>query len=206
MVAPINLFLLRHGEVEAPYRNVFGGRIDMGLSPRGQEQAALLAKYLRARTIHAFYASPMKRAQQTLAQFAAQCTAPPIVLEGLQEVDFGAWTGLDGIQVRERFHASASEWTEKLEAAAIPNAESVAGFRARVESCLRQMTQSHPGQNIAVVCHGGVIRMMLAILFALPFAKMGFVGMEYASLTHVELLPHRIKLQLLNFTPWRDLA
>ena len=40
---PTQLALVRHGEVEEAYQRVFGGRIDMSLSPRGHEQAAALA-------------------------------------------------------------------------------------------------------------------------------------------------------------------
>src|SRR5579864_8168457 len=61
------LLLIRHGEVEARYQRLFGGRIDMNLSPRGKRQAKTLANYLEAKTIDAIYASPMKRVQQTLA-------------------------------------------------------------------------------------------------------------------------------------------
>ncbi len=84
MASPTRLFLLRHGEVEARYQHVFGGRIDMELSPRGHEQAALLANYLRSRNLHVIYASPMRRAQQTLAAFGPQLVRPPIVMEDLQ--------------------------------------------------------------------------------------------------------------------------
>ena len=34
------LLLIRHGEVEVRYQGIFGGSIDMNLSPRGQRQAA----------------------------------------------------------------------------------------------------------------------------------------------------------------------
>ena len=61
------LLLIRHAEVEASYQGVFGGRIDMDLSPRGHDQAATLARYLHEKPLSAIYASPMKRVQQTLA-------------------------------------------------------------------------------------------------------------------------------------------
>src|SRR5579862_2981675 len=67
---PTQLAFIRHGEVEKAYLRVFGGRIDMNLSPRGHEQAAALAKWLERQHIDAVYASPMKRVQQTLAPFA----------------------------------------------------------------------------------------------------------------------------------------
>ena len=44
MSTPTTLFLLRHGEVEDRYHRVFGGRIDMELSPLGHDQAAKLAR------------------------------------------------------------------------------------------------------------------------------------------------------------------
>jgi len=41
------IYLLRHAEVETRYQRVFGGRIDMELSPRGHQQALALATYMR---------------------------------------------------------------------------------------------------------------------------------------------------------------
>ncbi len=206
MSTPTTLFLLRHGEVEHRYHRVFGGRIDMELSPLGHDQAAKLARYLRQRPLDAIYASPMKRAQQTLAPLAGHCARKPVVLPGLREVDFGDWTGLNWEEVRTKFNASAFEWLDKLEHAAIPNAECGRTFRARVEPCLQQIIRDHAGETVAIVCHGGVVRMMLSILMALPLPKLAGFEIDYASLTHVEHHPHKTEVQLLNFTPWRDLA
>ena len=60
-------WLIRHGEIEKRYQNVFGGRIDMKLSPRGHRQAAALARFLHGQRFDAVYVSPMRRVQQTLA-------------------------------------------------------------------------------------------------------------------------------------------
>ena len=199
------LWLIRHAEVESRYQSVFGGRIDMGLSPRGHEQAAALAKYLRQKTVSAIYASPMKRVQQTLQPWVVNGVPRPTIVPDLREVDFGVWTGLTFGQVQARFGVSAWAWLDQLASAAIPNAECAATFRARVEPCLRQIICDHAGQQVAVVCHGGVIRMALAILLDMPFSRTGAFQVEYASLTQVRLRPEQPELQLLNFTPWREL-
>ena len=73
------LLLTRHAEVEARYQAVFGGRIDMDLSPRGHEQAATLARYLQSKSLTAIYASPMKRVQQTLAPLLVNGAPKPII-------------------------------------------------------------------------------------------------------------------------------
>lgn len=196
---------MRHGEVETRYHRVFGGsRIDMELSPRGHEQAQALADYLHAQPLEAVYVSSMKRAQQTLAPLVARNGHQPKVLHDLREVDFGDWTGLNWEEVGTKFRVSAFDWLDKMEEAAIPGGESAQQLRARVQPCVQQMLQGHHGKNVAVVCHGGIVRMILAILLDLPLSKMARVQIEYGSVTVVEHHPKITEVQLVNFTPWRD--
>lgn len=205
MTLPVRLVLLRHGEVEERYHRVFGGRIDMNLSARGQEQAAALAGYLRHRPLDAVYVSPMRRAQQTLAPIAGHCPIPPVTLPGLREIDFGDWTGLTWEQVHAQYQISAFQWLDQIEEGAIPGGESAAEFRARVAPCLEQILRDHAGQTVGIVCHGGVIRMALSILLDLPLPKTAGLEIDYASVTRVERHAHKTDLTLLNFAPWRDL-
>lgn len=197
------LWLIRHAEVEARYQKVFGGQIDMELSPRGHDQAAALATYLHQRPLDAIYASPMRRVQQTLAPLLGNGLPEPIVLPDLREVDFGVWTGLTFEQVQATFGIQATEWLDQLDRAAIPKAESAHSLRARVEPCLRQIIARHPRQRIGIFCHGGIIRMLLSVLLHLPLPNMASFAIDYASISQVRLLPHQAELGLLNFTPWR---
>ena len=205
MPSTTRLLLIRHAEVEARYQGVFGGRIDMELSPRGHQQAAALEKYLHSRPLSAIYASPMRRVQQTLAPLLVNGTPKPVILQDLREVDFGDWTGMAWEEIQARFGISAFAWLEQLECDGIANAESAETLQERVEPCLRQILAAHAGQQVAVVCHGGIIRMLLGILLRWPLARMGAFEIEYASLTQVVVHPHKAELQLLNFTPWREI-
>jgi broad specificity phosphatase PhoE len=205
MTTTTRLFLLRHAEVEARYHRIFGGHIDMELSPRGHEQAAVLAKYLHSKAFDAIYASPMKRVQLTLAPIMAGRTITPVILPGLREVNFGAWTGLSWEGVKAKYNVSAFDWLNQLEQGAIAEAESGKTFRARVQPCVEQILRDHPGQSVVIACHGGTIRMILSILLAKPLPAMADFEIEYASLTQVHCLPNKTEIQLLNFTPWRDL-
>jgi len=200
------LLLIRHAEVEARYQGVFGGRIDMDLSPRGQEQAATLARYLQSKSLSAIYASPMKRVQQTLVPLLQNGAPKPVIVPDLREVDFGDWTGLNLDQVQAKFGVSALSWLEQLECGGIANAECGETFRERVEPCLERILADHSGQQVAIFCHGGIIRMLLSILLRWPLSSMAMFEIEYASLTQVVLRPHKTRVQLLNFTPWREMA
>ena len=204
MTEPTRLYLVRHGEVETRYHRIFGGRIDMDLSPVGRQQAQALAKYLLKTPLDFLYASPMKRVQQTLEPLLPRLKNPPVVLRDLREVDFGCWTGLGWEQVLEKFNLRAYDWLQHLEEAAIPDAECGKTFRARVQPCLKKILEDHAGQAVAIYCHGGVIRMLLSILLDLPLPKMALFEIDYASLTRVDYHPRKTELHLLNFSPWRD--
>lgn len=198
------LFLLRHAEVESKYQRVFGGRIDMELSPRGHEQAAALARYVSNQSFDAVYASPMRRVQQTIAPLASHFGSPPIVCADLREVDFGDWTGLGWDDVFSRYRIRAHQWLEQIECAGIPNGECRTTFAARVEPRLKSILADHRGKSIAVVCHGGVIRMILSLLLDLPLSKMAAFEIEYASVSRVDIDSLRTEVQFLNYVPWQN--
>ncbi|MFO1499970.1 MAG: histidine phosphatase family protein [Verrucomicrobiota bacterium] len=204
MDSPTRLYLIRHGEVEARYQRVFGGRIDMELSPLGKEQARALALYLQAVPFDSIFVSPMKRVQQTVEKLVEHQTKAPVVLSELREVDFGCWTGLAWDEIQARFGISAYDWLTQLEQGLINEAEPFPQFRARIDRAVQQILGAGAGRTFAVVCHGGVIRMILAVLLDLPLSKMAGFDFEYASLTIVDWLPRKVEVQLLNYTPWRD--
>ena len=176
----------------------------MNLSARGHAQARTLADFLHGKTFAAVYASPMKRVQQTLAPFLKNGAPAQTILPDLQEIDFGDWSGYNWNEVREKFGVHPYNWLDEIELGAVPNGENGVQFRTRVEACLFEIIRRHPGETTAIFSHGGVIRMLLAILLDLPLPKTNSFEIEYTSLTQVALHPHLNEVELLNFTPWRD--
>jgi broad specificity phosphatase PhoE len=201
---PTRLLLIRHAEVEPRYQNAFGGQIDMNLSKRGLGQARTLAKFLRDKKFDAIYASPMKRVRQTLAPTLKKSAARPVICPALREIDFGDWTGFGWDAVRQKFGIQPYEWLDKIELGVVPNGESTVHFRRRVEPCLRKIIRQNRGKTALIFCHGGVIRMMLAILLDVPLPKTAAFEIEYSGVTQIALHPHLNEIELLNFTPWRD--
>ena len=197
------LFLIRHAEVEPKYHRTFGGRIDMNLSDLGHEQAEALTHYLKRHTFDAVYASPMKRVQQTLMPLMQDGGPRAETVDDLREVDFGDWTGLVWEQVQQQFGVNPYEWLVELEHARMPNAETGAQLCTRLKPVLTRIISGHPGETVAVFCHGGVIRAALAILLDLPLVKTAAFEVAYASLTEVKIGPPGNEIQLLNFAPWR---
>jgi len=200
------LLFFRHAEVEEAYHRVFGGRIDMAISALGREQARTLAEYVCRRfQLDAIYASPMRRVQMTLEPLLERLALPPVIDPDLREVDFGSWTGLRWDQISERFGVTAFDWLDNLERGTMPDAEPEEMFRRRLDRVLERIFREQPGKTVAIACHGGVIRMALAVLLDLPLHKMTHLEIDYASLTWVDCQGRKREMQLQNFTPWRDL-
>lgn len=202
---PTQLYFIRHGEVEEKYHKVFGGsRIDMALSPLGQKQGEAVAEWLKDTKLDKIYASPMLRVQQTLAPTAKQRGMEPELMAGLREVDFGDWTGNRWDEVQAKFGVSAFDWLEIIESNGIPNGEPVQELMSRVRECLIRIVNAHPHQKVAVFCHGGIIRVMIALLLEMPLMRMAHFNIEYGSISVVEIQPekkHAVEIELLNFQP-----
>jgi len=181
----------------------------MALSPEGHLQAAKLAEWLGRREIDAAYLSPMQRVQLTAQPWRAEFSGPTEILPDLREVDFGSWTGLNWAEVQERFGVSAFDWLQVF-TKGFPGGEDAADFRRRLQGCLDRILLEQTGRRVAVFCHGGVVRGLLSCLLDLPLHRFEAIEVDYASCTWItvgEVRAGRIRqeVQLLNFTPWRDL-
>ena len=71
MSDPTRLLLVRHAEPSAETRTGVYGRLDVALSPEGEEHAERLARLLATTPITAVYASPLRRAVATAGPLAA---------------------------------------------------------------------------------------------------------------------------------------
>ena len=209
--APTRLFLIRHGEVESRYHRIFGGsRIDMELSPAGHAQAERTASWLARTQFDAVYLSPLRRVALTDEPFRRHFPGEPVIIPELREIDFGDWTGFGWNDVEQRFGMSAYNWLHHLEQNHVQGAESIDHFLGRLGTSLDQILSGPGGRTVAVFCHGGVIRGLLSRLLSQPLRWFEHVEIDYAGVTWVDVGISkggklRNEVQLLNFTPWRDL-
>lgn len=153
------LTLIRHGEafsnVNPFYVESYSCR---GLTDVGIAQAHTLANRIRDEQWHydVLYASTLKRAQMT-AEIVAPAFALPIQWEDdLHELRVGDADGFAMAEVSVRFPDFANAIKEPYTRVA-PNGESWNEFAMRCAHTLHRITTLHAGQQIAVICHGGVI-------------------------------------------------
>jgi broad specificity phosphatase PhoE len=124
----------------------------------------------------------MKRVRQTVEPFEKLTSLKPVYLDELVEMDFGAWTGLSFEDVERKFGVNAVKWLEQIEAGTIPGAETVDQLMVRVEPALSRILIENINGNVAVFCHGGIIRVILSIMLEIPLVKLGKISISYCSI------------------------
>src|SRR5260370_10606259 len=86
------LLLTRHGHVEGIKPARFRGRAKLALTPAGLAQAAALAERIAGQWKPvAIYTSTLQRCVVTGAKIAAACGVRSSALDGLTDIDYGAW-------------------------------------------------------------------------------------------------------------------
>jgi len=165
------LFLARHGSTEANERKPFvlqGCEIDGPLTELGQRQSQALGRALAEFHIHAIYASPLRRAQQTAQAVANHHGLPVCAIGDLRECSVGRWEGRDW----ETIQRDDPEGYEKFFSDPVhtphPGGESYGDVLKRATAVFQQLFDRHPGENIVVVGHNMLNRAYLA----------GFVGID----------------------------
>ena len=171
--------LIRHG---LPVRRELSdGIADPELADDGFEQARHLANYLATESIDALYASPLRRAVQTAEAVAAVKSLPIIIVDGVAEWDRNS---SEYIPVEELKAAGDPRWHAMVRGEWTVHEESPEEFAARVIGSLEVIIDSHPGQRVAVSCHGGVINAYLSHVLGLPVSQ-GFFYPNYTSIHRV---------------------
>lgn len=105
LTAPLagsTVHLVRHGEVHNPDRVLYGRLPGFGLSELGQQMAQGIAEYFQARAdsgrpVHMLAASPLQRAQETVAPISARLGLPVTVEDRVLEAE-NAFEGLSEVK------------------------------------------------------------------------------------------------------------
>jgi alpha-ribazole phosphatase len=151
------VLFIRHAETEMAGR--FCGHSDPELNSQGRMQLTALTQLLSAEPIDAVYSSDLRRASSTAQAIAAVRKIPQVLRPALREIDFGQWEGLSWEQIEQMDLEYAREWIARYPHLPAPSGESFQAFEARVLEEVR-LLDGNPGP-IAVVTHGGVLRVVL---------------------------------------------
>lgn len=164
-----SLVLLRHGATDWNAAGRLQGRADIALSEAGRAAfagCALPAAY-RGR---AWYASPLRRAQETAALLGLE----PRIEPALIEMDWGGYEGRTLAELRAEHGAAFAANEDRGLDLQPPGGESPRQVQQRLLPWLRSL----PG-DAGAVTHKGVIRALLALAFDWPMLGRAPVRLDW---------------------------
>lgn len=123
------------------------------LSPQGREDARRVADLLRRYPITEVYASPFRRAWETVAPLAEALDSPVHEAPGLRE------RKLSGTPVDDFFAAVRQTWDDPT--TAHPGGETNAAAQRRGVAVVQRLRAQHPAAHIALATHGNLLALVL---------------------------------------------
>ena len=159
-VAPsqMKLVILRHGQTPGnAERRYVGSKDDQPLSAQGREQARAAACFPEVELV---YVSRLRRTHETAAIMFPN--ARQIVVPGIEEMDFGDFTGRSADEMAD--DADYRAWVEGWCEGPCPNGESKAQFNERICAAMLAFLRGAAARgerHLHLVAHGGTLMAFL---------------------------------------------
>ena len=156
---PTRILAIRHGETAWNVDTRLQGHLDIPLNDVGLRQAQHLAQALVQRdAIDAIYASDLSRAHTTAQAIAKAMDQTVTAHPGLRERHFGAFQGRTYAEIEAELPEHAWHWRKRTPDWTPPaGGESLVALRERIVATVDELASQHPGQQVVMVAHGGVL-------------------------------------------------
>ncbi len=174
--------------------------------------------------LNAVYCSDLSRALKSAEIIAKPHKLRPIVMPELRERNFGIWEGMTFNEIKEKYTQEFDAWVSNPLKFSPMQGESTIEVRDRVLNALNKILDNHSNivqsssrvvqnssklnnieqssttlNNIVVVSHGGVNRIILCHLLGIPFENIFRIEQDYGALNIVEIHDKYPMVKLLNY-------
>lgn len=180
------LFLLRHGQVEGHEAKRYNGQKNVPLTGHGRRQLDEIAARLAGVPLDAVWSSDLDRCRYGAERLAAPRGLEVVCREELRELHAGEWEGLTWEELQRLYPL---QWQARLADIVdyrMPGGESFRDAARRVLPERDRLLALHPGQNVALVAHGGVNRILLLDALGAPLDKVFCLEQDYACLNVID--------------------
>lgn len=196
------IFIVRHGQTSGNRARKYFGITDIELNEEGIIQAGLISKRLERENICRIYSSNLKRAFKTAEIIAKPHKINVESKKDLMEINFGDWEGLSFQEIQKSYPHEFSKWQNNIMDFTIPHGESVLELKKRVETAFSEILNSAKENNVAIVTHGGPIRVILSKILSPNALETTFwkIKQDNASLNIIENMDNTQIISLVNDT------
>jgi len=168
------IYLSRHGQDRDNEMGILNGHRDMPLTEIGLDQARQVSQKIKDSGIHfdKVYSSPLQRAYHTAKTITdylqIEC---PEKIELLIERDFGVMTGKSTKDIKELCSPDILEAGITTYFLSPKGAETFPQLIVRAKKLLELIKIKHTGQNVLMVTHGDIGKMIYAAYYNLDWQQ-----------------------------------
>ncbi len=173
----MQIYFVRHSEVKEEYQGCYNGHIDIPLSNKGREDAKELAGKLSHIKFGKAFCSDLLRARETMEAFDLECEI--IYTKRLREKSWGRHEGMcfeeivkEGLEYR-----SFEQWINDLDG------EDLESYAKRLLEYFENTLLKQKAENILVVTHAGVIKMLLSLTKGMSLDETFAIALPYSGYT-----------------------
>jgi broad specificity phosphatase PhoE len=195
-----HFILIRHGQTEWNQKERFRGWVDIDLDETGIRQAEAAAPRIARWEVSAIYASPLRRAMATAEIIAQPLGIPVTPLEGIIDMNFGAWQGLSIDEVKHNYPALFKLWRYSPETLEIPEGDSLEDVRKRAAAAINDLTARHKDATVVLATHRVVCKVLLCHLLGLDNSHFWQIEQDTAAINLFEIYEGNATVTLLNDT------
>lgn len=187
----MEIYLIRHTRV-AVETSICYGQTDVHSAETFDEEAKHLQARLADVPWDAVYVSPLGRCTRLLPYFSSELIVHD---ERLKEMHFGNWELQPWRSIEESVF---NHWMSNFVHHHTPGGENYWELYERVTAVWNEIVHAGYQGNVAIICHGGVIRALLAHLLSIPLEKSFHLDITYGSVSCIQVNPGFSKVLYIN--------
>jgi alpha-ribazole phosphatase len=148
--------------------------------------------------LQAVYCSDLIRAVTSAEIIAGLYGIEPVKVPGLRERSFGQWEGMTFSEIKEKFPSEFEAWASNPLVHGPVGGESTEEVKERAVGALEEILARHKGDNVTVVAHGGINRIILCHILGMPLENLFRIEQDYAAVNIVEFWEKYPVVKLIN--------
>lgn len=169
----------------------------MPISKKGHTEAQKLLSYFEGRPVNRIYVSQYLRTSQTIEYVAQNAGLFSIVDSRLNEIDIGLTDGLSDQELQQKFPDVWNAFQARDRDFKFPEGESGEEALSRIESFFNEMLQNN--EDIVLVSHDGLIRLMMCFLLGLPVYRRWEFQVDTCGIMEIECDPAHAGWKICRF-------
>ena len=194
------IYIVRHGQTEWNLLGKTQGHGNSDLTPKGIEQAELLADSMTKYPIDYIYSSDLGRAYQTAEIIGNKLNIEVEKTEALREMNFGTWEGRIIKDIIEEDPELYKMWRNEPHLAKIPQGETLSQIKERTDAFIKEINEKYDGKHIVLVTHSLCARIMLLSFLDLDVKNIYRINQANTALNIIELRDYGPVVMKMNDT------